>query len=76
MAVQRPRLIAKGAAALFGGCFLWISVGPVVHAQDEESPTLLDKITIFSYATRSPQPTFDVPALVSQVETDAPGNAL
>ena len=76
MAVQRPRLIAKGAAALVAGCFLWTSAASVAHAQDEEPPTLLDKITISSYATRSPQPTFDVPALISQVETDAPGNAL
>ncbi len=76
MAVQCPRLIAKEAVALVAGCLLWTSAGPVVHAQDEEPPTLLDKITISSYATRSPQPTFDVPALISQVETDAPGNAL
>ena len=76
MAVQGPRLMIKGAAALVVGCFFWTGAASVVQAQDEEAPTLLDKITISSYATRSPQPTFDVPALISQVETDAPGNAL
>ena len=76
MAAQRTRLMATGAAAFIGGCFLWTSAGPVVYAQDEELAQMLEKITISSYATRSPQPTFDVPAPVSRVETDAPGNAM
>lgn len=34
----------------------------------------LDPVTV--YATRSPQSTFDVPAMVSKIEADGPGNAL
>lgn len=41
------------------------------HAQE---PTSLNEVTV--YATRSEQSTFDVPALVSKVQTDAAGHAL
>ncbi len=44
------------------------------YAQEEQPDTSLDAVTV--YATRSPQSAFDVPTIVSQVDADAPGNAL
>ena len=44
------------------------------HAEEQKNLTSLDAVTV--YATRSPQSTFDVPAIVSKVDTDAAGNAL
>ncbi|MBO0333267.1 TonB-dependent hemoglobin/transferrin/lactoferrin family receptor [Sneathiella sp. CAU 1612] len=41
----------------------------------ENSPTVsLDAVTV--YATRTPQSSFEVPAMTSNIDTDAPGNAL
>ncbi|MEX1036374.1 MAG: TonB-dependent receptor plug domain-containing protein, partial [Sneathiella sp.] len=49
---------------------------PVVSAQEagETPSTSLDTVTV--YATRSPQSAFEVPAMTSNVDTDAPGNAM
>ena len=49
---------------------------PVASAQEaREAPsTSLDAVTV--YATRSPQSAFEVPAMTSNVDTDAPGNAM
>lgn len=49
---------------------------PVVSAQETRGApsTSLDAVTV--YATRSPQSAFEVPAMTSKVDTDAPGNAM
>jgi len=44
------------------------------HAEEPKNLTSLDAVTV--YATRSAQSTFDVPAIVSKLDTDTPGNAL
>jgi hemoglobin/transferrin/lactoferrin receptor protein len=46
----------------------------VAHAEEPKNFTSLDAVTV--YATRSLQSTFDVPAIVSKIDVDAPGNAL
>lgn len=46
----------------------------VVHAEENTPITSLDTVTV--YATRSERSTFDVPAIVSTVDADAPGAAL
>lgn len=53
-----------------------LSTTILTQAQAEQvAPTTsMDAVTV--YATRSPQSTFDVPMMVSQIETGAAGNAL
>ena len=43
-------------------------------AEEAKSTSTMDTVTV--YATRSEQSTFDVPAMVSTVDADAPGTAL
>ncbi len=51
------------------------AIPTIAIAQEKAlSPVSLDAVTV--YATRSPQSTFDVPALVSKIDADAAGNAL
>ncbi|MDF2366687.1 TonB-dependent hemoglobin/transferrin/lactoferrin family receptor [Sneathiella sp.] len=45
-----------------------------VAMADETPAVSLDTVTV--YATRSPQSSFEVPAMTSTVEADAPGNAM
>ncbi|MZR32276.1 TonB-dependent hemoglobin/transferrin/lactoferrin family receptor [Sneathiella litorea] len=48
---------------------------PAVAAEASDTPTVsLDTVTV--YATRSPQSSFEVPAMTSNIDTEAPGNAL
>jgi len=56
------------------GALLSTSFLTVAQAEDQKTITSLDTVTV--YATRSAQSTFDVPAMVSTVDTDAPGAAL
>jgi len=63
---------------LFRACLgVLVPIGCAVPAlaQDKSAApsTSLDSITV--YATRSPQSTFEVPAITSVVEADTPGNA-
>ena len=39
-------------------------------------PLMTDLEPVTVYATRSPRSTFDVPAIVSKIDMDTPGNAL
>ena len=62
MTVQRPGTDCQGSGSARRRLFFsGPALPPWCRRRDEEAPTLLDKITISSYATRSPQPTFDVP---------------
>lgn len=56
------------------GALLSSSFLTAANAADQDPITSLDTVTV--YATRSEQSTFDVPAMVSIVDTDAPGAAL
>ena len=53
---------------------LAMAIALPLKAQAERGSGALDEITI--YGTRSPQISFDVPALISKIDADAPGNAL
>lgn len=53
---------------------LSIFLSAAVFADESQIVTSLDRVTI--YATRSPQLIFDLPASVSKLDTDTPGNAL
>ena len=53
---------------------LGMSFSAAVFAEDSRPITSLDTVTV--YATRSPQLIFDLPASVSQLDADSPGNAL
>ncbi|USG59537.1 TonB-dependent hemoglobin/transferrin/lactoferrin family receptor [Sneathiella marina] len=49
-------------------------LSPVYSQEKEPAPAVsLDTVTV--YATRSPQSSFEVPAMTSNVDPDAPGNA-
>ncbi|MFC4272591.1 TonB-dependent hemoglobin/transferrin/lactoferrin family receptor [Sneathiella chungangensis] len=51
------------------------SLTPIYSAVADDTPAVsLDTVTV--YATRTPQSSFDVPVMTSNIETDAPGNAL
>ncbi len=46
-----------------------------IHAEEQEEKTITSFNEVTVYATRSPQSTFKVPANVSKMNADAPGNA-
>lgn len=56
------------------GILLTATLSSNAYAEQEESITTLGTVSV--YATRSPQPLFNLPAIVSQVDADVPGNAL
>ena len=56
------------------GILLAAALADITHAEQEKTATTLGTISV--YATRSPQPLFNLPAIVSQIDADAPGNAL
>ncbi|WP_373084034.1 TonB-dependent hemoglobin/transferrin/lactoferrin family receptor [Sneathiella sp.] len=68
---MRQMLPLTCLGALLASTFLT----PVAAQEVSDEPTVsLDTITV--YATRSPQSSFEVPAMTSNVDTDAPGNAM
>lgn len=68
---MRQMLPLTCLGALLASTFLT----PVAAQEVSDKPTVsLDTITV--YATRSPQSSFEVPAMTSNVDTDAPGNAM
>ncbi|GLQ04782.1 TonB-dependent hemoglobin/transferrin/lactoferrin family receptor [Sneathiella chinensis] len=58
----------------FWGALLSTTVLSSAWAGDTPTQAVLDTVTV--YATKSEQSTFDVPAMVSSVDADAPGAAL
>lgn len=65
--MQKPLQLAFAAGLLFSTSL------SVAEAQEQKTTTTAEEVTV--YATRSAQPTFDVPALVTRIDADAPGNA-
>ena len=64
-----PLLVCRLVIVLFLG-------SQAVHAQESGTSPRHQLDTISVYATLSPHSTFDVPAIVSNIDVDAPGNVL
>jgi hemoglobin/transferrin/lactoferrin receptor protein len=71
---MHPTIRTKPAKILLLGAALTSTMLSTLQAEETRNLTSLDAVTV--YATRSPQSTFDVPAIVSKVDTNAAGNAL
>lgn len=65
----------RRALCLASASFIYsIGINSPANAEEQITTSSVDKVTI--YATRSPQSSFDVPAMTSIVEADAAGNSL
>lgn len=59
--------------ACLGTSMTAVAVG-AASAQEKSPASTLDAVTV--YATRSPSSSFEVPAMVTRVDADAPGNSM